>query len=583
MARNRILGLLAACTVTVAGSLLTPLPALAGNVIDTFELDGNVAQGASGKDDWSSVNTGGGSASIVARTGVLADPAPKSIFTGGGSKDDLDLSGPLSSAGGWKYKDGSVPDKDDIVNAYAAAYNVSGDLVIYAGAERFDNSGDAFMGFWFFKSNVSLNANGTFSGVHTQGDVLVLANFQNGGTTVTIQVLEWNPSNPSPGNSNLRLLAGDLVNSALCGSSVSPLYCGITNATGGETPPWPFLSKSGTTSFLSAEFLEVGINISQVLKQAGDLSAPCFSTFMAETRSSSTISATLKDFVRGQFDVCGIRITKSCDSGAPNANGSSIDYAFSGVISNVGFGSLSGITLTDTPQSATPTPTVGPFSYYQCDAVTGKPDLTKPLGSASPLAAGANVCYVSSFNTTNNGSTNSIKVVANTTPTTTTSATSNLATCPSLNFPTGLLATKSCTASLASNGNYLFVKVDISGTVCNQGNLGLTNVSVTDFVTGMTSVGVPVASTTLGAAGTATECTTFSASYIPTAPDSGTATQFSDAVSASGVPPAITGKPLVTTVANVGATCNLCPAGTECTAANGATSSSLLKQLKSKK
>ncbi len=119
--------------------------------------------------------------------------------------------------------------------------------------------------------------------------------------------------------------------------------------------------------------------------------------------------------------------------------------------------------------------------------------------------------------------------------------------------------------------------------MCNQGNLGLTNVSVTDFVTGMTSVGVPVASTTLGAAGTATECTTFSGSYIPTAPDSGTATQFSDAVSASGVPPAITGKPLVTTVANVGATCNLCPAGTECTAANGATSSSLLKQLKSKK
>lgn len=50
-------------------------------------------------------------------------PAPQSIFTGGGSKDPLDISQ-------WKYKDGAVPDKDDITNAYAAAYNANGDLVI---------------------------------------------------------------------------------------------------------------------------------------------------------------------------------------------------------------------------------------------------------------------------------------------------------------------------------------------------------------------------------------------------------------------------------------------------------------------
>lgn len=575
MARKRVFGLLAACALA-AGSLLAPTSALAANVTDTFELEGNVLyNGTAGKDDWTTVNTGGGSAAIVARTGVLADPAPKSIYTGGGSKDHLDLSGALSGAGGWKAKDGSVPPKDDITNAYAAAYNVGGDLVVYAGAERGETSGDAFMGFWFFKSKISVNADGSFSGVHTVGDVLVLANYENGGTSVTIQVLEWNPQQATI-NGTLKLLAGDLANPAKCGVSVSTLYCGITNATAGETSPW------NSTPLQQAAFLEVGINISQVLKQAGDLSAPCFSSFLAETRSSSSVTATLKDFVLGGFDVCGVRVTKSCDSGQASANGSSIDYSFGGKISNVGFGGLSNITLTDTPQAATPTPTVGAFSYYTCDA-TGKPDFSKPLSFAGALAAGADVCYASTFNTTNNGSTNVIKVVANTGPTTTTTFTSGVATCPLKEFATGITATKNCTASLASgNGSYLFVKVDISGSVCNQGDLGLTSVAATDFVAGMNPTAVTMASTTLGPKGSATECTTYSGSYVPIAPDAGTTTQFSDAVGAEGVPPPITGKPKVTTVVNAAATCNLCP-GAQCTAANGATADSLLKQLKSKK
>lgn len=543
----------------------------AANVTDTFELDGNVAGAAA---DWAGVNTGGGTANIVARTGVLSDAAPKSVFTGGGSKDDLDLSGALAGAGGWKSKDGSVPPKDDITNAYAVAYNVAGDLVIYAGAERGENSGNAFMGFWFFKSKISINANGSFSGQHTVGDVLVLANYENGGLAVDIQVLEWNPAQATL-NGTLRQLAGGPTSPATCGApGSSPLFCGITNAVGGETTPW------GST-LRQAEFLEVGINISQVLKLAGSQSAPCFSSFMAETRSSSSVSATLKDFVLGSFDVCGIRVTKSCDTGQANANGTSIDYSFGGKISNVGFGGLSSIALTDTPQTTTPAATVGPFAYYKCDAL-GKPDFTLPaIALPNPLAAGGDVCYASTFNTNINKSTNKISVVANTGPTTTTQADSGTATCPRLEFPTGLLATKSCVASLEPNGSYLFVKVDVSGTVCNQGNLGLTGVSVTDFVAGMQSAGLPVSSTTLGPKGSATECTTFSGSYVPTAPDTGTTTEFSDAVSARGTPPAISGVSEVTTAANQGATCNLCP-GAQCAAPNGATLNTLLKQQQKK-
>ena len=108
---------------------------LAVHDLGVFELEGDATDDpAVAGDDWSTVNFGGGSA--AARTGVDADPAPRSIFTGGGSKDPIDISS-------WRYKDGSVPDKDDITNAYAAAYNVNGDLVIYFGADRYANDGDA--------------------------------------------------------------------------------------------------------------------------------------------------------------------------------------------------------------------------------------------------------------------------------------------------------------------------------------------------------------------------------------------------------------------------------------------------------
>ena len=98
-------------------------------------------------------------ASVIAQFKV--DPAPFSIFTGGGSKDAIDLSS-------WNWKDdaGGLPDKDNITNAYARAYTVNGDLILYYGADRFANDGDAQLGFWFFQNNVTVNANGSFDGIH---------------------------------------------------------------------------------------------------------------------------------------------------------------------------------------------------------------------------------------------------------------------------------------------------------------------------------------------------------------------------------------------------------------------------------
>lgn len=573
--------LLAGALISSAGLLLGVLPLAASaaftNVRDYFELDGNVSQTGVSLDDWSTLNPPQLGASklspalgtLVKRT-FIADAPSGSIFTGGGSKDDLDLSGPLSGAGGWKYKDGSVPDKDNITNAFAAAYNVGGDLILYAGADRFDNSGDAFMGFWFFKSSISLGAGGGFNGRHTAGDVLVLANFTGGGTTITIQVLEWQA------NGTLKLIAGDNVNSARCGTSVSPLYCGIAN-TASDTPPWPYTNKSGSSTYLAAQFLEVGINISQVLKQAGDDSAPCFSSFMAETRSSSSVSATLKDFVLGGFDVCGVRISKTCETGTVAANNASINYPYSGRITNTGFGVLTNLKLTDTPQApgVGGSVTVSPdFTFFNC---TTNAIISSGGSTLASLAAGSEVCYGSTFNTTNNGSTNSISVLANTSATTTTADTSPTATCPVFVFTTGLTATKNCTASLVPSNGLLVVRVDVTGSVTNQGNVAVTGLQVQDTPTLLSTL---IDSTTLGAKGSASDTTNFSGYYFPSTPDAGKTTQFSDAAKAKATLPPIAGGGSITTAADAAAMCDLC-VGATCRTADGASINSIL--LKGKK
>ncbi len=111
-----------------------------------FELDANVLDQAAAGDDWSNIFAGTDSAFVD--TGIVADPAPQTIFTGGGSKDDLDIPQ-------WKHKNGSVPDKDDITNSYAAAYTLAGETFIYFGLDRFAVQGSANVGFWFLQDDVA--------------------------------------------------------------------------------------------------------------------------------------------------------------------------------------------------------------------------------------------------------------------------------------------------------------------------------------------------------------------------------------------------------------------------------------------
>jgi len=273
-----------------------------------FELDGNATNNpAVPGDDWDNVchqvlhtdcSTTSDTSSASAVSFVSEPNRSTSIFFGGGSKDPSDISA-------WQWKnEGGLPDKDNLRDAFAARYG----NVLFFGSDRFDNSGDAQQGFWFFQNPVAqtgTSPNGTFSGVHKVGDLLILSDFSNGGGTSTINIYKWVGTGGDTGGGSLQFLAGGTTSN--CANPTPDTFCGIVNA-GTITMPWTFTDKSGTPNngALNGEFYEGGVDLTAL-----GLAGECFAAFSAETRSSTSPTATLKDFVLGGFAACGSSLTST--------------------------------------------------------------------------------------------------------------------------------------------------------------------------------------------------------------------------------------------------------------------------------
>jgi hypothetical protein len=327
--------LLVACT-----ALFWIVGAQAVHDTGAFELDGNATNNSAvAGDDWDNVchqvtgtdcSTTSDTSASGGATAVdwVAEPNHNAtIFTGGGSKDPQDINN-------WAWKDGAggLPDKDNLLHSFAARYDTTQGDVLYFGSDRLDNSGDAQQGFWFFQNSIALGSNsvggGTgFSGVHKTGDVLVVTDFSTGGTTSTITVFAWDPTCKkttgstagSCGDANLRIKGTS--NAANCGTvPANDQFCGIVNANT-ITMPWSFADKSGTPTnqALNGEFFEGGVNLTAL-----GLGGVCFASVASETRSSTSTTATLKDFILGHFGNCGSSVTtqSSIDGSASIGTGS---------------------------------------------------------------------------------------------------------------------------------------------------------------------------------------------------------------------------------------------------------------------
>lgn len=310
-----------------------------------------------------------------------------------------------------------------------------------------------------FQQNVATNPDGTFTGTHVVGDTLVLANFEQGGSQVTIQVLEWVGTGGDQQGGTLQLLL--TANAAQCGPALSgDVACAITNAMAAVSP-WPYTPKSGGPGvFPPFSFFEGGVNITRIFQGS---TPPCFSSFMAETRSSTSTNAVLKDFVVGSFPVCGISIVKNCPSSSVNATEDAFVYNFNGTVTNSGFGTLYDVTVVD--DAGTP----GDSSD----------DIEFDLGNLGP---GASATFSGSFESSQNPATNSASVSAALTPggTATVTDTSDLATCPPVTRTPFISVTKQCEVKLTVIDNKVVVQVNFAGQVCSGDQVGLDNVSVTD-------------------------------------------------------------------------------------------------------
>jgi len=571
---------------------------------DIFELEGNPQDEAPAGDDW---HTYFGvlhpmppyPAGFALQLNFVAESGNVTTFTQGGSKD-------VNGVGQWRHTDGSVPDKDDLQNGFAAAYNVGGELIIYFGADRTANNGDANIGFWFFQSNVFPNGDGTFSGAHQDGDIFVVSGFTSGGQTSEIDVYKWScPGNPANCDTVGSLVLVTSATDAECAPSATGdhLACAIANQ-GDVLSVWAYTPKFGTSgTFPAASFFEGGLNVSALLG-----TTPCLSSFIVETRSSTSETAQLKDFIRGSFSLCGLSATKACPGdGVVNPDGTSIHYLFNGTVTNDGVAGFDNVTLIDTLPAGTlsgtaqfkkgtpaiPPAVAGPAN--DCVATVTCP-AEAPAGAVcaalGPLAGDAVINWSVEFDSTslspqNNvfarGSVNSTRVDSDPANATCTATPANSITISKNcgvpeTYPNAVLPG----TQLVTNSGLAAVRVNFSGLVCNTGQTPLSGVTLTDNTAAPANLTVawPGATGDLAAAGQSGACAKYSGYYLPsgvTAGDLGGAAgrySFADEIKVTGATATFGDDPgsdptclsvfSINAQACGGATCNICPASATC-------------------
>lgn len=448
-------------------------------------------------------------------SGIISDPPDSSIF-GGGNKDIQDPSD-------WNGLDGSVPDKSDLLHAAAAGYNYNNELAIYFTADRYANSGDTYMGFWFFQNEIIYNS-GMFTSpnispgndLHVPGDVLVLVNFpQASNSDPLVQSLTWDPTcskkdnnDPLPGDcaaTNLRLQSSNTgEGAAVCVDNSNPAaqdVCANTNDTT-RPAPWPYEAKTGETDFPYETFFEGGINITQTIG-----SNVCFATFLAETRASSSFTAQLKDFVIGSFPLCRINVSKLCESDGGNITlGSTpgdftFDFDVAGCLENAGFGTVTNLSLSDSPVA---------FNGYEFWTINNSVTLTDAECGAGTAVGNYNVLYNAadmkiedpstyeldpgekilwfgsiSYNSSVYNNSGGVDTVTASVGTDGVPDTTDSATCTISPFTPGISVTKSCDAKLTSlqtstGSSVAAVAIDTCGNVKNTGDIRLLSVTVND-------------------------------------------------------------------------------------------------------
>ena len=289
------------------------------------------------------------------------------VYTGAGSEKNGDL------LDGETYSTGSVPAKDDLANVYAVALRTATVYEIFFGAERNYTSGqgDSHIDFEFLQADVTSDGgcSGSISGDRTQGDFLLAVDFGKGGTLGGNTLYKWYCTTPSTDGTvcNEGSYVEEGSESVTFGVNSSPINCG----------GWACRHADGSfeATVDSNKFMEGGIDL-----QALDFTG-CTHTFLPHTRSSTSFTATLKDFAIATFNSCGEpAITTTPDPTSGNIGDLLKDKAtLSGTVNGTG-------TITFKLYGPSQTTCTGTPVHTEDVTVNGNGDYTTPTGHTANAA-----------------------------------------------------------------------------------------------------------------------------------------------------------------------------------------------------
>ena len=150
------------------------------------------------------------------------------------------------------------------------------------------------------------------------------SDFTNGGDVSEVDVYKWQGGATRQGVRQRRVR----------GRQARDARTRAPKRTPGPSPP------RGPGDITAPYFFEGGLNLTALFPGQ---SLPCFSTFITNTRSSHSESATLKDFALGSIDTCAsIKITKQ----ATPSDGTQFGYSTTGGLNPASFSLLAGSSQT---------------------------------------------------------------------------------------------------------------------------------------------------------------------------------------------------------------------------------------------
>jgi archaellum component FlaG (FlaF/FlaG flagellin family) len=179
--------------ITVLVTSVMVISSSAASTIGEFEIDGNLTDSAPGVPyDWDT----------LPGAVVFKDPDANSGCPAG----DDDIFGGSSveeEPGEWIFDCGSVPQKDDFLEAGIGTRKIAGDTWLYLYFIRKFDGGSAVLNYEFNRSNDTFDNDGDPATpevpVRTPGDLLFNLEVANGGSQTTVEVFEWD-GNEETGN-----------------------------------------------------------------------------------------------------------------------------------------------------------------------------------------------------------------------------------------------------------------------------------------------------------------------------------------------------------------------------------------------